>query len=209
MYFAARSSCPQFSMITSIGPVPNPCHDTCSSRFFCTTSQLNLSCNTRVSTAPSAVYPTHAFIAKFTVPHGFALEAPGLPEPLPPLPIFCPPHPLSASPAATPRASPPNQRFEMSNTREFLSRGGLPQPGLPWALVGVEPPLGGVVARKFVNGEVAGDLILVVVAPGEVLDQIGRRAAGLGELAVADLVQVVRLVVAGDRLRVGVAAGGV
>ena len=42
MYFFSRSSWPQFSMTASTSPVPNPCQETCSLRFFFTTLQPSL-----------------------------------------------------------------------------------------------------------------------------------------------------------------------
>ena len=51
------------------------------------------------------------------------------------------------------------------------------QPLLPDRPVGVEPASRGLVAGELPDGDVAGDRVLVVVGPAEVLDQVGRRAA--------------------------------
>ena len=65
---------------------------------------------------------------------------------------------------------------------------------------------GGVVRGHAVLGDVRRDQVLVLVGPGEVLDQVDGRGAGLGELLGDQLVELVRRVVAVDLRRVGVAA---
>src|SRR6185369_11388159 len=84
-------------------------------------------------------------------------------------------------------------------------RSGCRDPGLPLRLVGVDPDLAGLVVRlAAVDG--GRHRVLVLVGPAEVLDERPRCGARVGELLACDLVEDVVGIVAGNLLRIGVAA---
>src|SRR6266513_1883246 len=102
----------------------------------------------------------------------------------------------------------PSGRRTMPTGRLLCRLSALRQPGLPLVGIGIQPLLGGVVVGHR-TGDVRGDGVLVVVRPGEVLDDRVSRATARRELRRYDLVEVVRRVIAGDLRLVRVAPGRV
>src|SRR3954470_19143465 len=83
------------------------------------------------------------------------------------------------------------------------------EPGLDLVRVGIDPLLGRGVRVHLLLRDVRRDQVLVVVGDLEVLDQLDRGRARVGELLGDQLVELVRRVVAGDLRRVRVTARGV
>src|SRR3954464_9118408 len=82
--------------------------------------------------------------------------------------------PLAASTEETVPTRPGVPEVELIDLRAL-------QPGVDLVRVVVDPLLGRVVRRHAVLADVARDQVLVGVGPGEVLDQLDRRGAGVGE----------------------------